>query len=112
MGPYIGGIYAGRSRPGHRHGDARLSIVLKHPARSVLAYLAGRRIVLAYFRLPKRSRPPLRHAAAIGLLRRAVFVGYFVPSGAFYASGRPMSLRFVIVYPDGQRIVTHAKVRV
>jgi hypothetical protein len=110
--PYIGGVYGGRTRPGHRHGDARLSIILKQPARSVVADFAGRRVVLGEFQLPKRIRPSLRHARALGLLRHAVFVGYLAPSGALYASQRQIRVRFAVVYSDGQRIVTRAKVRV
>jgi hypothetical protein len=110
--PYIGGVWGGRTRPGHRYGDARLSIVLKHPARSVLANFAGRTVLLGEFLLPKQIRPSLRQARALGLLRHAVFVGYFAPKGAFYVPARQISVRFTVVYMDGQRIVTRAKVRV
>jgi hypothetical protein len=110
--PYIGAVYGGRTRPGHRHGDARLSIVLKQPAQSVVADFAGRRVVLGEFQPPKRIRPSLRHARTLRLLRHAVFVGYFAPSGAFYAPQRQIRVRFVVVYSDGQRIVTRTKVRV
>jgi hypothetical protein len=106
--PYIGGVDLGRSRPGSRHGYARLSIVLKRPARSVVADFSGRPLVLGYFRLPERIRPALRHANALGLLRHAVFVGYFVPSGTF--SGSHRKIRVAITYLDGQRVVTHARV--
>jgi hypothetical protein len=89
-----------------------LSIILKQPARSVVADFAGRRVVLREFQLPKRIKPSLRQARALGLLRHAVFVGYFAPLGAFYASGRQIPVRFVVVSSDGQRIITRATVRV
>jgi hypothetical protein len=109
--PYIGAVYGGRTRLGHRHGNARLSIILRQPARSVVADFAGRRVVLAEFPLPKRIRPSLRHARTLGLLRHAVFVGYFVPVGALYAPQRQVRVGFAVVYSDGQRIVTRANVR-
>ncbi|MGH2873707.1 MAG: hypothetical protein ACRDL5_14745, partial [Solirubrobacteraceae bacterium] len=101
--PYVGGVYVGRTRVGHRHGYARLSIVLKQPARSVVAVFAAGAVKLHYFKLPARVRASLRADRAKGLLNRAVFVGYLNPRLGITASPAT-HLRFEIVYADGQRI--------